>query len=263
MEKRLLALVGLVIAFVCHGQLPVVPVALTTSSGTWYPTNAANQLFYQLELYPTNSARTNTTFTLNPPIDGQSVGNWGNIPNGGSGTATATIPVYRSSGGGYTGTDPRLQFTKRINEDNHGGTETLTNFTVMMVITSSNIATANCRILSAGGGFDPYIQFNAGKLEINAGTLVSGAATILGVPYIITWIQAGASSKIQTNGVDYVSGNSGTHGMSATLGFFYFANPTVNQLVGDVSRIWCWTNTLSAGDMASALAQCKTDFHFP
>lgn len=236
-----------------------------STSSRWYPTNAANTLFYWFEVTPTNSARLNADGSGGVPGNAVRAGSWINIASGQiSGSDGATFPTNFTSGGGVNGTSPRISFNTQISDRfvTPGLGVTLTNFTLMCVMNASNAAAGSQEFLGNANN-PPYIDVNANKFTINCGNAVSGAATIAnGTWYIVTWVQKGATSEIKTNDVTYVTGDSGTVGYTSIQGM-YIAHDRVTQFSGNISRIWVWTNTLSAGDNTSAINQCKTDFGFP
>jgi hypothetical protein len=140
-------------------------------------------------------------------------------------------------------------------------TSTLTNFTMIMVANCSNVVTASQEIYGNANN-PPYLDFDASKLTINAGNNVTGPTTIASSTfYIITWKCNGASSEIDTNGVLYVSGDAGIKGTPAGAAPL-IAHDRVNQFVGNICRVWTWTNQLNTVDLGNAINQCKTDFGF-
>lgn len=283
-------LLSFVFCLTAAAQLPVVPFNPTPAASTWYPTNAAQQLLYWFDVLPNpsqNGVRNAVNGTGSIPTDGSSAFSWTNWSHPflttegqyGNATDSAHRPIYKASGGGVSGTAPRVNF------NNGGGSGcgfsvnpytsiTITNFTVVMVLNMSNCAAANTGIIVCSGfGLNyPFLDVSSSALRIgslNGSKTVTGPATIQNIPYIISWIQAGASSRIDTNGVQYVAGDAGTGGINSS-GAPQLVNPTASgspahttQYIGDISRFWMWTNTLSAGDLSSAVAQCKKDFGFP
>lgn len=252
--------------FLClsaSAQLPIIPYTVPSGASRFTPDQAANALFWWFELTPTNGARVNTDGSGGVPANSGLAGSWINLAHNNDVCNNDGSPVatYFVSGGGANGTSPRLSFPNtavcRYLIPAQG---TITNFTIIMVIKPAN-ATGNKALFSNGNG-GPLIQDNAGKLEMNAGSTITGPVSIGTSAYIITWVNAGASSEIDTNGVLYVSGNSGTKGFAVGAQPI-IAQPIVNEYQGDISRIWGWTNILSAGDMTKAINQCKQDFGFP
>jgi hypothetical protein len=128
-----------------------------------------------------------------------------------------------------------------------------------MIIVMKLTSTSGDQGLITNGNGVPKLTISSGIIAINSGSAVTGPVSIGTGATIITWVNFGASSRIDTNGVLYVSGNAGTTGFASGQGI-YIAHPIVNQFNGEINRIWCWTNTLSAGNLQAAITQCGTDF---
>lgn len=243
----------------CDGQLPILPFAPSGSAARWLPNTPTNTLLFQFDLLPNNGLKTGASGTGITPGDNNGWASWQNVVTAGY----ASCDALKSNrffvlGGGNAGTSPRCQMTNRVIASMTGTPPT--NFTAVIVASAINAATASQELLGSALGSDqPFIDFNANKLTMNAGTPISGAATIQNNKfYTITWIQQGATSEIDTNNVLYVSGNSGTIGL--TSGGLYMTQPRVNQFNGNVCRIWLWTNRLNSVDLTAAVNQCQTDF---
>jgi hypothetical protein len=141
-----------------------------------------------------------------------------------------------------------------------GNTITITTNLWTMIIVANCTSSSGIDKLCGNANSTPLIQYNALKLEISQGITLSSPATLVASQwYVITAVfAAGASSHIDTNGVQMVSGTAGT----ANIASWYIAPfGTTATLRGNIARIWGWRGVLSAGDLASAVAQCKTDFN--
>ena len=271
--KWLIIILSCCSALAQHPLLTGAGIDWSRASSVWYPTNAAEAMIYWFDTIPTpgfNSSRDSLTSGGGAiPADGGSclsLTNWVN-PNGGNATRNVGTPLYRSSGGGNSGTTPRWDYNngataRFICAGGVGNNVKWTNFTVIMVVRISGASTANQGLVNNANS-TPYLELNASKLTMNAGTAVSGAATIGNNPYIITWLQKGATSEIDTNGVLYVTGNSGTDGFANASDTPYLSQARVNHFIGDSSLFEMWTNTLSAGELSQEIARIKTNFGFP
>ena len=235
----------------------------SSASTRWYPTNAATACIIWCETVP-------FVTTQGGNVDGSSVGFWTNLISGVAGpgnlTADTGIPVFHSTGGGADGNEPRVFFTTNSIQRFITGVKTETSYTIMMVMQISNtVQSTSGKIIALlyNAGVAPFMQYNNKALELNQSITVTGPATITNSNWmIITSVFNGASSSITTNGVAYVSGNTGSG--SAGTGGYYINNGSYSggfwPLSGNISRIWAWANALSAGDTTSAITQCKTDF---
>ncbi len=119
-------------------------------------------------------------------------------------------------------------------------------------------STSGNQAIISNGNSNPQLTCSSGILTMNSGSSVAGSVSIGTTPVIITWVAAGASSEIDTNGVLYVSGSAGTTGFGS--GGPYIAHAIVNFAQMNISRVWGWTNSLAAGDLKSAITQCGKDF---
>ncbi len=239
-------------------------------SATWYPTNATSaKLVWWLELQPINSAFTNAGGTI-VPLDGDQVKVWTNLAAGfngivtSQGTADQSVhPTNYVSGGGGNGTSKRLQFTAATSTrlatsawPTAGGSASTNKATFVYVANCT--ATTSTDNLCERSGVAPCVQYNAKSLSMYQGTAVTSANTMGAGYYVISVVMAaGASSHIDTNGVQMVAGNAGTQSfgacnvgdIDATAGYH-----------GNICRVWIWEGVLSAPELAQAVAQCKTDF---
>jgi hypothetical protein len=285
-------ILSLLICWSACAQLPIIPYSIP-ASGTWYPTNVTSPsaLVFWYDTFPTpslNGARDSANAAGAIPANNANTLSWSNLLNyaaafGGNYANKSTVghePIYHNPGGGYTALQPEIAFTNGNNCDmisQNIPTMLLTNFTIMALVAPSNIVTTIQGLFDfSGNGFNyPFLEWDVNKLSMSANaTRITGPAVLLSQPYIVTWVNAGASSVIYTNGVLYVSGTTGVIGANSPASFNIAhihgkdgGNPGIvgnnNQFVGAMSRVWVWTNVLSAGDLANATAQCKKDFNVP
>jgi hypothetical protein len=174
------------------------------------------------------------------------------------------------SGGGANGTSPRMFFKnnviRRLIPD--ASNFNITNFTLLAVVqcTAATDGTTEYLLSYDETVSPPWIRFNSnGKLEISAGTTLSGPSSVGTGWNIIMVTFAGASSTVTTNGVAYSSGNIGSVGTGSGATPFICSdggNP-FPPFGGNLCRLWVWTNSLTAGETTSALHQTEQDFGFP
>lgn len=253
----------LLLCLSASAQLPIIPYKIPSGASTWYPTNASNPTDIWADLTPLMGAYSGSGLAGN----NQKVDIWTNfISNGGFGanavfTADQTLhPTNFISGGGGSATSPRILFTAATDTRLISGNLSITTNLWTFVIVANCTASTGVDKIVGNANTTPLLQFNALKLEMSQGSTVSSAATLVaGQWYVISAVfAAGASSHIDTNGVQMVSGNAGTGNM---LAWYIAPFGTTATLRGNIARIWGWRGILSAGDLASAVAQCKTDFN--
>lgn len=262
--KRLLAF-GVVAVLLClssWAQFNFTDLAFlgqqATSSARWYPTNAAKDVWFWYELTPINTA-TNT--------EGNGVGLWTNLaPNHLTITLSSdtTRPIFHSSGGGYNGLEPRISFnTNTANQRLITGSFSLPTFTMLVVMQNADVGSNKNVMIFQDANSTPWLFMKTNAITFNAGSSISGPNTLDTNWMILVAEFNGTSSDVQTNGVTYKTGSIGT----GTMTTLYLDNNSYAggfwPFNGSISRIWGWTNVLSAGDMTSAINQCKTDFGFP
>ncbi len=250
----------------CYAQFPYSGTTWKApSSSTWYPTNATTGgLEVWADLLP---ASLNGTFggtggTTHPATDNQFVINWTNWAKSSyAWNSDQTLhPTNFVSGGGGSSTSPRIFFDTATTSRMVGGlfTPTTNSATIICVVNCTATTGTDFIINDPGGAF---IRYNAKSLEISQGTTLTSAATMGTGYYVITVVFAGGvSSHIDTNGVNMVTGTAGTANLFKTSGF-YLGQGNSAGYRGNMCRIWGWSGVLSAGDIASAVAQCKTDFN--
>jgi hypothetical protein len=229
----------------------------------WLPNTPTNTFALWAELTPTNGTYGGSAGATVPANDNQDIKYWTNLTAliaGGRWVADQTLhPTNFISGGGGGGTHPRVLFTAASTTRMVGPTmPDLTNKFTIIVVTDCSSTSGIDYIVFDGVTGNSWLNFNAHKLEMSQGTTVSSVAgTTASVPYVITAVfAAGASSHIDTNGVQLVSGNAGTANLRAP----YLAQFNTICYHGNISRVWGWYGVLNSTDLANAVAQCRTDF---
>ena len=265
----------LLLASTCFGQLTMQTMQPFFNGApsvlSFYPTNDVSAWLWLDEIPQTTIIGASGTALCGNNIV---IGTWTNIVRFYPGTAshmdfagdgTTHAPTNFTSGGGFSSVSPRVNFAaggagfKRLLGNSFPAP--LPTFSILVVCNNTG-HTANHEIeyLFTNGNTFPFIRFNDGKLEMSAGTTLTGAATI-GTGYYVIYAEFnGASSVLKTNGVTYVSGNAGS------TGFLAAAQPVIAQpvstpiYIGNILRVASWTNMLSSANQAAALAQAQRDF---
>lgn len=261
---RILAIL-LLSCFCLFGQTALYGpfVKFASSATTWYPTNAPN-LWWWSEVKSPFTGTWGPTTSITPAADNTEVALWTNYAQSSS-KLTSDQTLFATnfvSGGGGNGTSPRIFWSASTTTRMNGGSASTVGSQWTMLFVCNCVDTVNTLSgLYRNSSVPPYVRFTGGTaLEFNGGSsTVTGPTTLtLGQWYIVTAIFDGASSAIYTNGVLYTSGSIGTTALGTMIVGQSF--DTAGSYRGNISRIWVWTNHISAPNLASAVAQCKTDF---
>lgn len=274
LTRTLFAVVLFAVLKCCHAQpLPVISVAGSPVPSVWYPTNATTaRLVWWLELQPIMGAYTNNVGAPVVALDADQVKMWTNFAAGFNGIQAssviadqATHPTNFVSGGGGNGTSRRISWSNTGSKRMHnGGWPTVagsgsTNLSTWIFVFNDNSSSGTQWILS-NTATAPWVIWNAKGFDYNQGSAtVSTARTLtVGQFYIVAmFFAAGASSHLDTNGVQMVAGTGGT----STMGPLDIDQGNGSApLNGNISRVWIYEGILGSTDYNNAVAQCKKDF---
>jgi len=254
-------LIFLLSASACFGQLTMQHMQPffngSSLASRWWPTQANNGLVFWGELTPLDGTWDGA---LHPVGDNHRVLIWTNFAAAATTWTSdqALHPTNFISGGGNNSTSPHILFTGASSTRMIGASwPVTTNKSTWILVANCTATTGTDILVMNGAGGTPWFQYNAKKLEMSQGSTISSAATMTTSYFVITCVfAADGTSHIDTNGVAMVTGNAGTGNMAAP----YLAQFNSVCYHGNLSRVWMWNGVLSAGDLTSAVAQCKTDF---
>jgi len=250
-------------------QLPtlMIPNAASSASTRWWPTNATSgSNIWWAETIPMSGVFGGDGTTY-PASNNQTVKYWTNFApafNGARWTADQSLhPTNFTSGGGGNGTSPRLFFGPQASATrmvSPGAWPTTTNKATVIVVVNCT-RTSGIDNIFINPASTPYLRYTSKALEINQGSALTSATTMGTGYYTITAVfAAGVSSRIDTNGVNMVTGTAGTGNMADG----YLGNNGTDAIFnGNMCRIWGWSGVLSELDISNAVAQCRLDFGTP